>query len=213
MLESIADPIRLRIVRHLDDHGASSLTEIADAVGVHVNTARPHVQALEADDVLHSRQRRAQGPGRRVIEYFLAEPISGAEADVMAMAELLAAALARAEVDEAQLRRIGADWGRYLSGRPGQDALARLPEVLARFGYRVQTDGESVGLQRCLCPLVSPDAPMNICVLIEGVVEGTLAAAGSDLVIVEREHHPDARSCRLGLAVPRTPARPARRRR
>jgi hypothetical protein len=32
----------------------------------------------------------------------------------MAMAELLAAALARAEVDEAQLRRIGADWGRYL---------------------------------------------------------------------------------------------------
>jgi predicted ArsR family transcriptional regulator len=33
------------------------LSEIAEAVGVHVNTARPHVQALEADGVLHSRQR------------------------------------------------------------------------------------------------------------------------------------------------------------
>ena len=80
MLESIADPIRLRVVRHLDDHGAASLTEIAEAVGVHVNTARPHVQALEVDGVLHSRQRQAQGPGRRVIEYFLAEPLSGTEA-------------------------------------------------------------------------------------------------------------------------------------
>ena len=203
MLESIADPIRLRVVRHLDDHGAASLTEIAEAVGVHVNTARPHVQALEGDGILHSRQRQAQGPGRRVIEYYLSEPISGPEADVMAMAELLAAALARASVDEGQLRRIGADWGRYLSGRPGQDAIARLPEVLARFGYRVQTDGQTVALEHCLCPLVSPDAPLNICVLIEGVVEGTLAAAGSDLVITEREHHPDERSCRLGLSAPR----------
>jgi predicted ArsR family transcriptional regulator len=202
MLESIADPIRLRVVRHLDDRGAASLRGIAEAVGVHVNTARPHVQALEADGVLHSRQRQAQGPGRRVIEYFLAEPLTGSEADVMAMAELLAAALARAQVDEVQLRRIGADWGRYLSGRPGGDPIARLPEVLARFGYRAQADDRSVTLERCLCPLVSPDAPLNICVLIEGVVQGTLAAAGSDLLIDAREHDPDARSCRLGLGSP-----------
>jgi predicted ArsR family transcriptional regulator len=202
MLESIADPTRLRIVRHLDERGGASLSEIAEAVGVHVNTARPHVQALEADRVLHSRQRQAQGPGRRVIEYFLAEPLTGNEADVMAMAELLAAALARAQVDEVQLRRIGADWGRYLSGRPGGDPIARLPEVLARFGYRAQADDRSVALERCLCPLVSPDAPLNICVLIEGVVQGTLAAAGSDLLIDAREHDPDARSCRLGLGSP-----------
>jgi hypothetical protein len=56
-----------------------------------------------------------------------------------------------------------------------------------------------VALERCLCPLVSPDAPLNICVLIEGVVQGTLAAAGSDLVVAERDHDPDARSCRLRL--------------
>ena len=38
MLESIADPIRLRVVRYLDENGAGSLTELADASGVHVNT-------------------------------------------------------------------------------------------------------------------------------------------------------------------------------
>lgn len=48
-------------------------------------------------------------------------------------------------------------------------------------------------------PRVSPDAPFNICVLIEGVIEGALAAAGSKLRIIRAEHHPDARSCRLRL--------------
>ena len=76
MLESIADPIRLRVVRYLDEHDVGSLSELAEVAGVHVNTVRPHVQALEDDGVLGSRQRRARGPGRRVIEYFLREPLT-----------------------------------------------------------------------------------------------------------------------------------------
>jgi predicted ArsR family transcriptional regulator len=201
MLESIADPIRLRVVRYLDEYGAASLTELAEVAGVHVNTVRPHVQAMEADGILHSRQRQAPGPGRRVIEYFLSEPLSVTESDLLAMAELLAAALARAQVDEHQLRRIGADWGRYLSGRPSEhDPASHLPEVLARLGYRAEADTSEVQLERCLCPVVSPDAPLNICSLVEGVIEGALAAAGSDLRIATSEHHPDARSCRLQLS-------------
>jgi predicted ArsR family transcriptional regulator len=201
MLESIADPIRLRVVRYLDENEAASLSELADVAGVHVNTMRPHVQALEADGILHSRQRQARGPGRRVIEYYLREPLTVTDSDLMAMAELLAAALARAQVGEVQLRRIGADWGRYLSGRPSeQDPASHLPEVLGRFGYHTEADTEGVQLERCLCPLVSPDAPLNICVLIEGVIEGALAAAGSDLRITSSEHNPDARSCHVKLS-------------
>jgi predicted ArsR family transcriptional regulator len=201
MLESIADPIRLRVVRHLDERGAGSLAELADAAGVHVNTIRPHLQALETDRVIGTRQRQARGPGRRVIEYYLVEPLTVGDTDMLAMAELLAAALARAGVDEEQLRRIGADWGRYLSGRPGaQDPVSLLPEVLARFGYRTAADAGGVRLERCLCPVVSPDAPLNICVLVEGVIEGALAAGGSDLRIVSSDHDPDARSCSVCLS-------------
>ena len=201
MLESIADPIRLRVVRYLDENGAGSLTELADASGVHVNTIRPHVQALETDRVIATRQRQATGPGRRVIEYYLVAPLSTGEADVLAMAELLAAALARAGVDAEQLRRIGADWGRYLSGRPGaQDPVSQLPRVLGRFGYRTEASADGVHLERCLCPLVSPDAPLNICMLVEGVVEGVLAARGSDLRVASSDHDPDARSCKMRLS-------------
>lgn len=201
MLESIADPFRLLIVRYVDEHGAASLSELARAAGVHVNTLRPHVQELEADGILNSRQRQARGPGRRVIEYFLSEPLTVTESDMMAMAELLAAALARARVDEHELRRIGSDWGHYLAGRPGdQDPATQLPKVLARFGYRVCVDADGVQLERCLCPLVSPDAPLNICVLIEGVIEGSLAATGGRLHPTSAEHNPDARSCRVQLS-------------
>jgi predicted ArsR family transcriptional regulator len=201
MLESIADPIRLRVVRYLDEHSAGSLTELADAAAVHVNTVRPHVQALEEDGVLGSRQRRARGPGRRVIEYFLREPLTVTDTDVLAMAELLAAALARSHVDAEQLRRIGADWGRYLSGRPTtRDPASHLPGVLARFGYRVTTGAGEVELDRCLCPLVSPDAPLNVCALIEGVIDGALAASGSDLRVASSDHQPDVRACRIRLS-------------
>jgi predicted ArsR family transcriptional regulator len=201
MLESIADPVRLRVVRHLDECGAASLSELAEAAGVHVNTVRPHVQALEDDNVLGSRQRRARGPGRRVIEYFLREPLTVTDTDVMAMAELLAAALARSHVDADQLRRVGADWGRYLSGRPTKrDPASHLPAVLGRFGYRVETNSGLVRLDRCLCPLVSPDAPLNVCALIEGVIEGASAAAGDDVRVARSEHDPEARSCRIWLS-------------
>ena len=64
---------------------------------------------------------------------------------MMAMAQLLAAALARARVDERELRRIGSDCGRYLSARPGeQDAAAQLTKVLARVSV------QSPGLRRAL---------------------------------------------------------------
>lgn len=196
MLDAIADPVRLRMVRHIDEHGPASLNELADAAGVHVNTARPHVAALEERGVLASHQRAAQGPGRRVIEYRLAEPLTLSENDFIGVAELLAAALARARLDPGALRAIGADWGRYLSGRPAdRDPGEHLPAILGRLGYRVQAGRDEVRVERCLCPLVAPDSPEIVCCLMDGVVEGALAASGGRLMLDSAEHDPAARSC------------------
>jgi predicted ArsR family transcriptional regulator len=201
MLEAIADPIRLRVVRHIDEHGPASLTELASAAGVHVNTVRPHVLSLEELGVLSPRQRAPSGPGRRVIEYRLAQPLALTESEFVGIAELLASALGRARLDDDELHRIGADWGRYLSGRPAQhDAREHIPRILDRFGYRVRAQGDQLKLDRCLCPLIAPDSPLMMCALIDGVVDGALAASGSDLRVDRAEHDPEARSCRLKLA-------------
>jgi predicted ArsR family transcriptional regulator len=200
MLEAIADPIRLRIVRHIDEHGPASLGELAAAAGVHFNTVRPHLLALEESGVLQTRQRAADGPGRRVIEYLLVEPLALTGGDFVGVAELLAGALGRARLDPDQLRQIGADWGRYLSGRPTErDPREHLPRILERLGYRARTGRDEVKLDRCLCPLVSPDSPLTVCMLMEGVVDGALAASGSKLGVGSANHDPQARSCRLKL--------------
>lgn len=189
------------MVRHIEEHGPASLNELADAADVHVNTARPHVAALEERGVLVSRQRAARGPGRRVIEYSLSEPLEFSEADFIGVAELLAAALARARLDPEALRAIGADWGRYLSGRPAErDPGDHLPAILGRLGYRVQADGNRVRVERCLCPLIAPDSPEIVCCLMDGVVEGALAASGGRLRLDSTEHDPAARSCCFRLA-------------
>jgi predicted ArsR family transcriptional regulator len=201
MLEAIADPVRLRILRRIDEHGPSSLTEVADAAGIHVNTARPHLAALEERGVLVARQRAARGPGRREIEYCLTEPLAFSESDFIGIAELLAAALARAHLDRDELSEIGADWGRYLSGRPTErEPGDHLPGILSRFGYRVHATANTIKVDRCLCPLVSPDSPQVVCCLMDGVVEGALAASGGRLRLDRADHDPAARSCTFRLA-------------
>ena len=50
VLDAVADPVRLRIVRHLAENGSATLSELAEAAGVHLNTIRAHVAALSALD-------------------------------------------------------------------------------------------------------------------------------------------------------------------
>src|SRR4051794_22958733 len=69
VLDAVADPVRLRIVRHLAEGGSATLAELADVAGVHLNTIRAHVTALEQADVLQSAQKPASGPGRPASEY------------------------------------------------------------------------------------------------------------------------------------------------
>src|SRR3954451_15164949 len=73
VLGAVADPVRLRIVRHLADAGSATLTELADAAGVHLNTIRTHVAALERAEVLVGTQQAPSGPGRPAAAYRLVD--------------------------------------------------------------------------------------------------------------------------------------------
>src|SRR3954452_11256803 len=111
VLDAVADPVRLRIVRHLADGGSATLAELADVAGVHLNTIRGHVAALERADVLRSAQKAASGPGRPAVEYRLVEGWGLSSTDFFELAGLLASALVRTRPDDAALRATGAEWG------------------------------------------------------------------------------------------------------
>ena len=181
--------------------GPATLPELAQAAGVHLNTARTHVAALEDAGVLRSDPGVPAGRGRPPLRYRLADDFTLPTTDFRGLAELLAAAVARSGQSPAELRRLGQDWGRYLAGRPGTQTLERvLPAALERLGFAARIEGRELILSSCPCPLVSPDNPVLVCNLAIAVAEGVLAGAGSDLRVAGTTHDPANRRCVAVLA-------------
>jgi predicted ArsR family transcriptional regulator len=198
-LDAVGHPVRLRILDRLGT-GPASITELAEAAGVHENTARAHLAALEEGGLLAAEPRPASGPGRPGVQYRLTREGERLDQDFLGLAELLAAVVSRSGASVQELREIGQEWGRYLVGRPGRwDLDERVPAVLGRLGFEATIEGDSVHLTNCPCPVVSADRPEIVCALASGVLDGVLAAAGHERRIGNEDHNPAARDCRIIL--------------
>ena len=181
--------------------GPATLSELAGAAGVHLNTARAHVSALEADGTLRAEFAPPVGRGRPPVRYRLADDFTLPTSDFRGLAELLATAVARGDQTPEELHRVGEDWGRYLAGRPGTQELERaLTAALERLGFDARLEGGYLELSACPCALVSPGRPELICDMAIAVTEGVLAGAGSDLRVTARTHNPEMRRCSAVLA-------------
>ena len=150
--------------------------------------------------MLVSEQQPASGPGRPASEYRLVDGWGLSSTDFFELAGLLAAALVRGHPDVATLRETGADWGRWLVGRPGRrDVAEQLPLALERLGFHANVDGNAIRISGCPCAVVSPDHPEIVCGLATGLVEGVLAASGSTLRVGTHDARPEDRRCTLRL--------------
>lgn len=198
-IDAVANPVRLRIVRHLSDSGPASLSELAHAAGVHENTARNHVVALEEGGLITSERRPLDRPGRPGINYRLVDTAAMAPSQ---LAQLLGAALDRAGPSHEELRETGRDWGRYLVGRPeSHDITSKLPEVLEQIGFTGRVRDEAVELSGCPCAGILSSHPGLVCCLAEGVIDGALAASGSPKRVGAAQHDPQKRECRIELVM------------
>jgi predicted ArsR family transcriptional regulator len=199
-MSGIWHPVRRQILERAME-GSATLPQLAEAAGVHLNTARVHVAALEEAGALQAEAAPPSGRGRPPTRYRLADDFTLPTTDFRGLAELLAAAVSRSGQSPAELRRLGRDWGRYLAGRPGAQALERvLPAALERLGFAARIDGNELILSACPCPLVAPDRPQLVCTLAIAVVEGVLAGSGSDMKVASSAHDPERRRCTAVLA-------------
>jgi predicted ArsR family transcriptional regulator len=197
-LDAIADPIRIEIVRHLAARGSASIAELSRAVGVHANTARAHVSALERAAVVVHEAEPPRGRGRPALRFRLREDAPPPGADLRGLAELLATAVGRPRGRRlARLRELGRGWGHRTRPRAaGELDLRRdVAEGLSRLGFRARLSGDRVDLSACPCPLVSPDHPETICALAHGAAAGILAQAG--LEVRSASHDPARQRCVL----------------
>jgi predicted ArsR family transcriptional regulator len=195
-LEAIADPVRLRLVRHLAEHGQRSLRELASAASVHPNTARVHMAWLEEAGLVSTSTERQPGRGRPRTSYRLRPGWTPAGDGFRGLAELMSAAVIRSDIPPEVLHQLGVEWGRYLRGRPdARDPRAELPRALEALGFQARVDRNELQLSGCPCPIVAPGHPELVCGLADAVAEGVLAASGSRLELVRVHHDPDRRAC------------------
>lgn len=113
---------RARVLAALQDAGRPlDVTEVARLVGLHVNTARFHLDGLVDAGVADRAAEQREQPGRPRTLY-VARP-DGARAGVRSyqlLAEILTSFVAAQVPQPARAAQIaGREWGRYLAERPG----------------------------------------------------------------------------------------------
>jgi predicted ArsR family transcriptional regulator len=194
LVEAVADPIRLRIMRHLTAHGSASVVELAQSTGAHANTVRAHAAALERAGVLDREAAAPKGRGRPALRFRIRDDTPPPATEAHGLAAVLAAALGRPRSARAlaRLRSLGAAWGRDRAG--GERELV---DGLARLGFRARIEGDRIELAGCPCPLVAPAHPEAICHVAHGAANGILADAGRR--VRAAEHDPQQRRCVLTL--------------
>lgn len=178
--EAVADPARRRILDHLGERPGATLQELADAAGVHINTAKPHVAALERSGLIAAERGAPAGRGRPPMRYRLVDGYSLPTADFRGLAEVLAMAVDRDEPVETVAR----EWA---------CTCRDLPRALERLGFQARVEGDTLNLSACPCPLVLPEHPELVCGLALAVVEGCGAR------VRESSHDPERRACRARL--------------
>jgi predicted ArsR family transcriptional regulator len=198
--DALSNPVRLAIVRRLQGAEAATLDELADAAGVHRNTARSHAAALETAGLIErTRAGRPAGAGRPRTRYQLVSmprtnhppPLAG----------LLGGALAKSSLSQREARRVGrvraAAANRFV---PKRRRLRELQNQLSALGFRAEISDGDVELDGCPCPLIAPDNPAVVCALVSGTIEGALERMGSAARVICVEHNPAARHCTLRIA-------------
>lgn len=190
-----------------------SVQEVADELGLHVNTVRFHLDALVRHSTLRREEGRADGPGRPRTQYVLTPGMDrGGPRNYKLLSEMLLSHLAAEDDAVGAAVRSGEVWGRYLvpSPAPGQrltteDGLARLNDLLTDVGFEPQTATESetgteIRLRHCPFLELAETHRELVCALHLGMMRGALEQLGTPLRAQSLTPFADPHTCLAHLA-------------
>lgn len=166
----------------------TSLAELADATGLHVNTLREHLEALLALNLVDREQAPASGRGRPA---WLYRAIDDSEpSEYAGLAAALASVITRTSSTPSEdALQAGRTWGVELAqGRPDVPAATAsaarrgVAEMLDDLGFEPQADTRADRVRLTRCPLLQAarQFPEVVCAVHLGIVEGALAEYGTD---------------------------------
>ncbi|MDR0627243.1 MAG: helix-turn-helix domain-containing protein [Bifidobacteriaceae bacterium] len=189
---------RTHIIQILRDARAPvTVTQVAQEVGVHVNTARFHLEAL-VDAGLATRSAQSRDtPGRPQMGYLGTLPNQTHERahSYRLLAQMLTTAVAQSGSGSARwMYQAGQDWGRRMTASAGPSAAAEESEIVERLVERLDAlwfapelpDDQPGKLLLHNCPFIDSAklSPGVVCQLHAGMINGTLAEMGSNQRLV-----------------------------
>jgi len=192
-----------------------SVEAVARRIGVHINTARFHLEALvEAGLAARESEVRAQ-PGRRRVLYTSAtvDPPVSPSHGYQLLATILAAEVAANHPETGiNLYEVGLEWGRYLTSQPAPrtsideaDLGERITDKLDSIGFSPEFISEPepcVVIKNCPFQEWAKHGPNVVCQLYCGILNGSLEVLRSPQRILEMniDHEEDVCYGRLGSA-------------
>ena len=206
--EALAQPSRRRIAEILSGvPGGLTPFELAEAVGLHHNAVRRHLDVLARAGVVRSEREAAAGrPGRPSRRYRLVATEGLAEAGHRELVRLLIELIRRTGASEHDVEAFGRDEGRLLGH--GQRTGGGLVETLAGLGFApddvtenaARAKGElDLRLRRCpFADAVLAQGGHLVCALHRGLTLGFLDATEPDAYLAEFDiRDPIAAGCRV----------------
>ena len=199
----------LELVRAADT--GMTIAEVAERTGLHLSTARTHLDRLVDAGLLVKARASGGQPGRPAWRYRVAVTEAPAPAPYRALAAALLDHLSRRGRGDvrAEATRAGRDWGRHLAAAtaPGDEPVDTLLDVLRGLGFsprRHRTAAGTTEVHLHTCPFLelvnrNPDA---ICALHVGVVRGVLEHAGAPPAGAVLEPFGASDACVVRLTLP-----------
>ena len=187
-----------------------STADIADALDLHPNTVRPHLDRMRDVGLLEVDADSRGTVGRPQHRYSLTPdaPSLGLEPSAFRMiARLLAGAVASTGAGPEVVAEVGRAQGRLAAAaRVGRTCVDALMDELADLGFdpATATDGTTTTVVFTRCPFSELAAvfPDVVCHLHRGIVEGMVEAAGGvDVSVARFATLADRDPCRVDLAV------------
>lgn len=205
-VSALAVPSRAQLLRVLRAAAApQTVAELADAVGLHVNTARAHLELLVKARLVARSADSPHGPGRPRTVYALAPDAPATVTALSPAAETDGRyrELASALVDELAAN-VNADWFAVIAVNAGRrwasiidemdwpdrahtadEARARLVELLARLGFKPSTEplGDRIYLHTCPFAELARRNPAVVCGVHRGLVQAAVGRLRTPLTV------------------------------
>lgn len=187
---ALAEPARRKILLHLKEAGSPcDVITLSDALGLHPNTVRGHLELLEMAGLVDRTTRQTRRPGRPPLLYSARSAVTDPEARAYRiLAEMLSSTLSATAPDpSAAAEAAGTTWGRtHAQEHPRDtDPIGSLIGMLEEMGFEheVTVDGARLQLDLVGCPyrdLATRNREV-ICALHLGVMRGAGEAVGVEV--------------------------------